>query len=244
MITGDWHRNGPWAVQTIDEAAARGARTIVVCGDVGLLWPGDREFTRKLEQACQRAGTVVCALDGNHDAHAALRALPVGPEGFARVDQHLWYVTRGARWAWGGRQFGALGGAYSVDHRKRREGVNLWADLEEVTPADVELLGAEPLDVLLSHEAPLGVNLVSDLALPAADRRRSDAQRALVRAAVEATRPVLVFHGHWHQRHTAELVRDDRSVTSVHGLGAQHDSGNWVLLDPITLAVVDPAPAP
>ncbi|WP_418606295.1 O-antigen ligase family protein [Georgenia sp. SUBG003] len=50
-----------------------------------------------------------------------------------------------------GRQVG-VGGAFSVDRDRRREGMTLWADLEEPTQEDIEQLGDDPLDVLLTHE--------------------------------------------------------------------------------------------
>src|SRR5207302_2100931 len=122
-------------------------------------------------------------------------------------------------------RFGALGGAFSIDWRDRTPGKSWWPE-EVTTASDVERLGGEPLDVLVAHEAPAGVPLAG-FRLPVEDEVRSEEVRQLVRAAVQATRPRLVLHGHWQKRNSHELSwpaelfgRLDWSSTQVEGLGA------------------------
>ena len=45
--------------------------------------------------------------------------------------------------------------------------------------------------------------------------KEADTTQALVQAAVDATEPALVFHGHWHQQNRCRLNND----TEVIGLG-------------------------
>ena len=82
--------------------------------------------------------------------------------------------------------------------------------------SDVERLGDEPLDVLVAHEAPAGLDLAA-WQLPAEDQIRTDQVRSLIATAVEATQPRIVFHGHWHHVHDTELSWIDRVATEQSG---------------------------
>lgn len=201
VVAGGWHGNATWAARIVASTADHGVRTIVHVGDLGVLMPGrlGRGFTLRLEQALEQADVRLVLVDGNHDSHARLRWLPVEPAtGSRRIGQRLWWSGRGTRWSWAGRSLGALSGAYSVDRPRRTEGFDLWADLEEPTAAERDLLGDEQLDVLFTHEAPDGVQLSSILDIGPRAQLRSRESRILVRTAIERTRPSTVFHGHWH----------------------------------------------
>ena len=215
LIAGDWHGTTAWARRVAAAAADRGVRTIIQLGDLAVLWPGPDRFTLQLETALADADVRLVFIDGNHDSHNRLREIPLGPDGFARIDQHIWWAPRGHRWSWAGRAFGALGGAFSVDWRRRIEGLSFWAGIEEVDPRDIVRLGSQPLDVLLSHDAPLGGPLKGDFRLAPEDEHRSRRSRELVAQAVENTRPTLAFHGHWHQRRTYDLVHADAPRSAV-----------------------------
>lgn len=257
VVAGDWHGNTAWAMHVIEQAAALGIDTILHVGDLGVLWPGDtgNSFTFKLQRHLDRYGVWLPFVDGNHDNHPALRALPRGTDGFGVIStrakggrqlQRIRWVPRGHRWTWpgaGGRliRFGALGGAFSVDHRHRRAGKDWWPVIEEVEPQDVETLGAGPLDVLVSHDCPTGAVPTSGWELDPGDDAQSKVSRDLLRAAVNATRPRLQFAGHWHQRRVYEMDRyDGGEPTAVHVLGMDGQAGNWVVLDLETLEVAAP----
>lgn len=238
LVAGDWHGATPWAVTVLERAADLGVSTIVQLGDLGMWMPGrGRRMAEEVDVAGRRTGVRLVFVDGNHDPHARLRQLPVGSDGLARVGQHVFYAPRGSRLDWAGRTLGVLGGAFSVDRAHRTEGLDLWADLEEVTAEDVARLGAGPVDVLLTHEAPAGVELRASLRVDEFASYRADRQRALVRRAVDATGPQLVFHGHWHHRHTSTLIRGDGGATTVVGLSEEYSVGNWVVLDLFDLDV-------
>jgi len=135
-------------------------------------------------------------------------------------------------------RFGALGGAFSIDWRDRTPGKSWWPQ-EITTQADVETLGDEALDVLVSHEAPADVPLTG-FRLPAEDQVRTDEVRELVRDAVRATQPKLVLHGHWHRRNSCEVawpVEENGDLAwrsaRVEGLAAdvQGDLDAWGVLE-------------
>ena len=107
-------------------------------------------------------------------------------------------------------------------------------------------LGSDGLDVLVAHDAPAGVDLAG-WRLPATDQVRADEVRSLIASVMEATRPQIVFHGHWHHSHDVELSWIDRTETEqagaltwrstrVIGLGCDGDiDGGWLVLvlDPL-----------
>ncbi len=240
LVAGDVHGNIAWMRALCDLAGTHECDAVLQLGDFGY-WPHHPEGTRFLRHVSHQAARVdvtVYWIDGNHENHAALAALPPGQEGFVEVTDRCFYIPRGRRWTWRGVRFGALGGAFSIDWRDRTAGKSWWPE-EITTPADVDALGDGRLDVLVAHEAPEGVPL-EGFRLPAEDQVRTDEVRRLVRAATEATQPKLVLHGHWHRRHTYELswpVEEDgelawRSVL-VEGLAAdiQGDFQAWGVLE-------------
>lgn len=246
LVAGDWHGNTAWARTVIDRAARLGINVIVHVGDLAALWPRDTgaSFTYKLQRMLQDADMYLVFIDGNHDNHTALRALPRDQDGFGVISTRvkgagaltrIRWVPRGHRWTWttpAGRtvRFGGLGGAFSIDWRHRKPGVTWWPGIEEVEPQDITILGDEPLDVLLTHDCPTGAVPPSTMRVPADDDARSRVSRDLLRQAVDATLPTVMFCGHWHTRRTYHLPYVD-PVTRVEVLDMDGSAGNVVILD-------------
>jgi Icc-related predicted phosphoesterase len=207
LFVGDMHGDVGFARQAIRHAASVGIDRIVQVGDFGY-WPhtqSGQRFLREVELAAESNGVTVWWIDGNHENHDMLSAQPRQSDGTVFISPHVRYVPRGHRWEWDGVRFGALGGAFSVDWRGRTAGLSWWAT-ESPTETDLDALGAAPLDILVTHDCPAGIDLPSGWTLPALDQQRCDLVRALVLSAVTATEPALVVHGHWHHRHTATLT--------------------------------------
>lgn len=243
LVCGDWHGDLRAAKAAINLAKTVCAGALLHVGDLNWRWNGDhpKTFDLPLNEELTKAGIPMIWADGNHDRHDLLANMPVRDDGFVQCASNLFWSPRGNRWNWAGRDFGTLGGAYSIDRKTRREGVDVWADLEEVTLADVDRLGNESLDVLLTHEAPEGVYLSSDMHLLGHVERAANMSRILLRMAVEATIPELVFSGHWHQRRTSNLhLEYGMSVVEV--LNMNGSAGNAVILDVESLTVSEPDP--
>lgn len=247
LIAGDWHGDTPWMRQVLTCAARDGYTAIVHVGDLKVLWPDEfypdfavhGGFTASFVALLEELGMVFIFADGNHDAHPALRALPANPDGFGIISDRLLYAPRGHRWSLGGVRFGALGGAYSIDRSRGTEGWD-WFLEETVIPEDVEALGTAPLDVLITHDVPAGIDLdLGPMEVPEAIERESYIVRSLLRDAVRATVPKLVFSGHWHQRRTGLMPGME---TRVHVLNMNGRAGNLVSLDLATLAVEEYKP--
>lgn len=233
-VFGDWHGNIQWMRIALRTAAARGVNLVIHVGDLKMLYPDDGPFepwcpniATEINREAARLGITFIFVDGNHDNHAALRSLEVDGNGFARFSDHLWYATRGSRAVIGGRAFGFLGGAYSINASLLTPGVDWWPE-EPIGPTDVERLGDEPLDVLVAHEAPAGADVAKSFRLPPGIEMEAHQSRMLLLDAVKATRPSLVFSGHWHQRRTLPLRGLD---TTVEVLDMEGRPGNMVLLE-------------
>jgi predicted phosphodiesterase len=254
LIAGDTHGNIAWVETLTRKAAQQGCPIIIQVGDFGYFpdHPGGPRFLTAVDTACAVNGVELWFIDGNHDDHFALtehrgRDTPVA------LTDHVAYIPRGTRIALAGRVFGFLGGAFSVDWRDRRHGIDWWPN-ETTDHSDVALLGGDQLDVLITHDAPAGIDF-STRPLPAEDQVRTDDVRSLIAAAVEATRPEVVIHGHWHHAHDSELPWIDRTATEksgvltwrstrVVGLGCDGNAaGGWLVLDLPAVGVVWPTPA-
>lgn len=245
ITAGDWHGNTRWMRQVLTCAARDGYKVIVHVGDLKVLWydeypdyPEPGAFTAELARLLEELGLAFIFVDGNHDVHPKLRALPVNADGFCVISDRLLYAPRGHRWSLGGVRFGALGGAYSIDRNRGTEGWDWFVD-EVTVPEDVEALGTETLDVLITHDAPAGIDVETMFDLPESSEREGNIVRALLRDAVRATEPKLVFSGHWHQRRTGLMPGME---TRVHVLDKEFMAGNTVTLDLATLAVGDYKP--
>lgn len=249
FVLGDIHGNVGFLWYAAREAAALGCSTILQLGDFGALWPGSNSFLPTVDDLLSEAGVErLVFIDGNHEGFtsevpfpdrrgsavkgglvAAAELADRDADGFCKLSERVAWISRGHRWQWNGVRFGAIGGAFSVDWRHRTPGFTWWPDLEVPSPAEVDRLGSEPLDVLVLHDAPAGVPLerVSTFTLSESDQRRAQQPREFLRAAVELTRPQIVLHGHWHWRHGTRLAwsdeTDERRATRVEGLGADLD---------------------
>ena len=212
-------------------------RVLVSVGDLGLgTWGGHQDkLLNRADYLLEELDGYLLVVPGNHDDYDWIDSTLASRRdalGFGVGGRHgrVRIASRGHRWTLGGRRFGALGGAVSLDRARRTEGRSWWA-AEAPTPADAETLGDGELDVLITHDVPAGVPMVSAPGWNAQLLERSDVVRALLREAVEATRPAVGFCGHWHQRVTHTLERADGGTTRVEALSAEHTPGNAVVLD-------------
>lgn len=246
LIAGDTHGNTPWVETLTRRAAEQGCPIIIQVGDFGYFpdLPGGPRFLTAVDTACAVNGVALWFIDGNHDDHFALAEHRDQGEPVALTD-HVTYIPRGTRITLGGQTFGFLGGAFSVDWRDRTHGIDWWPN-EATDHSDVERLGNGRLDVLIAHDAPAGLDF-SARPLPAEDQIRTDNVRSLIASVVEATRPQVVLHGHWHRAHDSQLSWIDRATTEQSGaltwqstraigLGCDGDpDGGWLVLDLATL---------
>lgn len=227
LFVGDLHGQVSDAHVAIERAAELGVDELIQVGDWGFIWKSTSQVLQ-VEQALATFGVQMRFIDGNHDDHPRLRALP---EGEGNVTPHITYQRRGSVLQYpDGLRVGFLGGAPSIDKRWRlQSGQGWWAE-EEIEDSDVESLvtaaAGVPLDVLVTHDAPFLPPGITPRLNDGEFMTKSYLSIKRVREAVSSTRPPLLVHGHYHIRYTdyQPVVHDDDSVTSVRleGLDAGH----------------------
>ena len=191
----------------IAAAARNGCQALVQLGDFGY-WEhtlGGRNYLDRVERTAKQCQIPVLFIDGNHENHEMLQERysnqEVDTDGLCWVRDHVAWVTRGTRWTWSGRSFAAAGGAASVDRSMRVQGWTWWPE-EVLVRADIESLCDEPIDVLFCHDAPSIANMIGKNTFPEEDLVRCAQSRSVLDYLVRMTRPSIIFHGHWHVRHS------------------------------------------
>ena len=218
VVFGDTHMNIPAFTQVVLYAISIGASGLISVGDFGYLPATEegRTFLAEVIRLTALHQLWLVVVDGNHDDLPALRALPLDTTGMGVVSEFVRYAGRGLHWNLSGVEFLAAGGATSIDAARRNQGID-WFPEENISFADTNrCIDAGPADVVISHESPDGVELKFG---PKSSDLTSQANRAALRAIVEAVQPKLLIHGHHHRRATSTLVLASGSTLRVEGLG-------------------------
>lgn len=237
-VVGDWHSNQAWAVMMLRELSNAGVQVVVHAGDFGF-WsdpPTTAKYLASMQEALRERGMWLFWVDGNHEDHSRLDALPIDPvtglrpiPGFDRIV----HLPRGYRWAWHGRVWMSLGGAHSVDRANLLPMVSWWPR-ETISYAEAEYAAREDderapglVDVMVCHDAPAAADIPAlrgQSPWPVADLISSARHRELLGAVVDAVKPSVLYHGHYHRRYSTGIVRADGGTTLVHGLS---ENGTW-----------------
>jgi hypothetical protein len=213
VMAGDWHGDLDHAASVIGWAGREGAQAVVQLGDFGV-WHGVKgcAYLDGIGWAATKAGVWAAFVDGNHENHEVLNALPLDDLGARPIRPALWHLPRGLRWTWHGQTWLALGGATSLDRPARKEGVNWWPE-EAITYAQAAHAAAlGHADVMLTHDCPAGVTVPGippDSFWPRAELDRANAHRRQLRAVVDVVKPGRLWHGHFHSAYTATLQGED-----------------------------------
>lgn len=242
-FVGDAHGDSGFLASVGRWAAERSCRTLVQLGDFGF-WPGPDgvRFLDAVERDLARTGSVLVCVDGNHDWHDWLATLSPGPDGLNRIRPHLWHAPRGSVLPLPGASRAlAVGGAPSIDRNARVEGASWWAG-ETISHAEVErcfqAIDQGPIDVVLSHDAPLEMPLGPLTPWPAGDAHR----RILSAIGMRAT-PRHWFAGHYHRRVSATIeFRSRPCAAEVLSCNGQGDRA-FLLVEAADLAAGPPTSA-
>lgn len=236
-IAGDWHGDAMSAIPMLKRLKQEGITDIYHLGDFGFYDDRDgvkylRAVTRQLKLYGQKLWVTL----GNHENYDMIEALPVSEDGVRVFNEHIAILPRGYRWDIDGTSFVSLGGAASVNFTSLKEGKSWWP-AEAITPGDVLKTGSGGYaDVMLTHEAPLGIKMIEDLKEASKDEwvplelAYSHHSQTLLTYAVETVRPKMLFHGHFHVGYKEDVlfVDDDGQgfSTSVYGMNMNRHSRN------------------
>lgn len=232
-VFGDWHGDIQWARLALKSAAREGVRAIVHVGDWGTDWPGPKRGLQdtRLNKALVANDQILVLSPGNHDCLANISKLPADDDGLIPWRSNIKILPKGGRTLISGLTLGGLGGAYSVDQEWRTEGRDWWSDEEPTVEQAEHLLAGGPVNILITHDVPMGVKVTSQFELPEDVREKADCTRLLLAEVVRKLQPPNLICGHHHQRVSANITHPEGNVTRVDVLGKEHDrEGNGVIL--------------
>lgn len=236
LISGDSHAD----VNHIKSLKAKVEKfdcdRVFVVGDYGF-WPRDKGGIKFLD-AVAKLDFPVYFLAGNHedwdylDKHVenADRFGTRTEDGFIEVHTNSFYAPTGLTWTWDGVKFLAVGGAFSIDRRRRTKFID-WFPQEIITEQDVvNCMDAGKVDVLLSHDVPGFVDITEPFMMSNWGNLKLDPDTALNRSRLgviaEMTDPSLCVHGHWHMSYKQKAGQMD-----VIGLDCNQTSSYFTVLD-------------
>ena len=154
----------------------------------------------------------------------------------AAAGSRIFWLPRGTRWTWQGREWLAFGGAASPNRVHLQEGWNWWLD-EEITAEQVAKAAAQgPADVLLCHDVPSSVRIQygeHPASWLQADLARGEEQRERLQMLAEAVKPSFLMHGHHHIPYCKGVNQPWGLMWST-GL-----AGDGVTLNMLTLSTTD-----
>lgn len=162
-VTGDLHGD----IERFADKAIKKLKkgdTLIVLGDFGFLWSGDKAEQKHLKWLTKRRYRILF-IDGCHENFDLLRDYPVEDfmSGRARhIGGNLYYIQRGSILEIEGKKLLCFGGAESWDKEDREEGLNWWraelptSDELEYCAENLKAAGSE-VDYILTHDAPLQI---------------------------------------------------------------------------------------
>lgn len=240
LLLGDTH-GSPYQIQYAYAIAQEYECDVIFnLGDFGY-WEhmkGGPEFLEVVSSFAVENMIPFCWLDGNHENHPLLRRTYQDmktPDGFWEIRKYLFYAPRGHRFEWDGVKFMTYGGAFSIDRGYRKIGVSWWWE-EEIDPTHVDetIADTRPIDILLSHDVPNGVDIQGVMSIKGKNFRpikEAVSGRLQLERLVKALQPKEIFHGHYHVRYT-QIVDFGYGNVRVTGLDCEQTyQDSWIVLD-------------
>lgn len=217
-FAGDWHGNLTYGLKVLNHCVKNDVNTLIHVGDFGYLY--DLNFVAGLNKFLIKHDMILLFIDGNHDNHDFLRALPFHSSGLRTLHSRMFYIPRGFRWEWEGISFLGLGGAHSVDKRLRiSQGLHWWPN-EVISYGEAsKIIEKGHADIMITHDCPDGTNIpgLSPYLFPKEEIAFAEGHRRMLRLIVEAVTPRFLVHGHYHSFYQ-EKVELENSQCHVTGL--------------------------
>lgn len=234
MFLGDVHGNLHHLYKAIEYCKLHNVKQILQLGDFGF-WEQTKlgiQFLNETNIFLTNSNIKLDFIDGNHENHNILRdgRYPL-ENGKRQIRSNISHLERGTVHLYGNSKVAALGGAWSIDKKMRTDGFD-WFDTEEATLTDVEKFDGLKADILMSHDAPMAVNL-NEVCLKVRGYEykpyiEGQNQRLLIQKAINMLGVKDVYHGHHHMRYKTKLS-NGVTVTGLDCDGSLEDS--WVIKD-------------
>lgn len=226
LIAGDWHGNHQWAKKIIEVAQAEDINKIIQVGDFGI-WPGaeGEEYLDILSRALVKRNVELYFVPGNHEDYNQIdewcATLPQNEDGHIEVRPNLFYAGKVNAWTWEGKRFASVGGAVSIDKKRRKLNESWWKQETLSSQEELAAINLGKVDYLFTHDCPHihpFVGLKDDI--------ESEIHRYTMTKIGRALQPKFWFHGHMHWFN--EYRFDHRNgVAQVFGLDADSKASKW-----------------
>lgn len=202
-MVGDVHGDLLFASRMVEVARSHGIKQIVQLGDFGI-WdhrPDGKAFLDKLNERSRISDVHWLFVAGNHENYDSLEDYESNrqhtPEDFVPIRSRIHWTRRVNTWNWEGWQWGAVGGAYSIDKEYRVPG-NSWWHQEMLTWADVDKVAdigdKHRVNILISHDCPDWAKFNGRLK----PDETSQQHRKMMTEVHKILLPQMWFHGHYH----------------------------------------------
>lgn len=233
-VAGDWHGSKHWGRSVVRWSHDQhGAEAVIHVGDVGFFEPAGSPGSvygalSHLDEELAERDMMLYWLDGNHEDHWLIQQMEMdAATGLGISSERTRWLPRGCTFEVNQRRWMAWGGARSIDRAAGLLGRDWWQEEETIEYGHVlgwlaELetqgwaAGQSYAEVLLTHEAPFGIETIEasaakwDRKLGQERTLATKNQRMILRALLEGVGASWVFHGHHHKPHVSELAYDDR----------------------------------
>lgn len=245
-IAGDWHCDARSGIAMLKILRSHGIRDVYHVGDFGIYSDRDGvKYLKAMTRQLKMYDMYIFVTEGNHEDYKLINSLPVSDDGKKWVSERIALLPRGYRWEIDGHSFVSFGGAASINFTSLKENVSWWKD-EAITAEDVYRVARDgEADVMISHDAPLGIEAVEKLKRAHVDDWEpveltyAYSSQKKMTYAVEAVRPKVLFHGHYHLGYQEDTLFIDSEgegfSTSVYGLDMNRHQKNIGILDCETL---------
>lgn len=162
-ITGDIHARPGATIKMAEKAGLTLSDTLIILGDVGANYHGN-EADHCVKMALSSIPATILCLHGNHEQRP--HTIPTyktkmwngGIVWYEDEYPNLLFLKDGEVYTIEGRNFMAIGGAYSVDKEYRvLMGLHWWADEQpsaEIKAYVEKQLSEHRVDIILSHTCP------------------------------------------------------------------------------------------
>lgn len=243
MFAGDTHGNVNHWMRLFEIAAAERVDEIIQVGDFGY-WEHEKGGRAFLDVLDDNTPCTIRFIDGNHDNHPLLWRSYPSNGGASLVRDSIQYQFRGSVRGYPltkdkGLTMQFMGGAFSIDYTWRqqanRRGNLCWWPEEIITNEQIEDAKSaacwfDSIDVLVTHDVPSGAPLgrLTNLTLSKTIEAQARHNRRQLLQVVQATKPKLLIHGHYHTRldyfmHYRDLDGEEQRLDCI-GLSCDPES--------------------